>query len=196
VCTAALVIAPVLLLASTIAYVANGEGMNDGELAGAVQVWASIGFALGIVGLTRRFERAAPRASAWLLVAGLCGAAASVAYGIDSIQVAMFGTESIQDTDSAVGPLALQLPGILFPLALCGIGVMLARTRTAPAIAAVALAVGAVLFPIARIPDLEAVALVGDGVLLIALGAIVWSASTSSARLQPRRDAQMSPTAR
>lgn len=92
--------------------------------------------------LTGRFADAAPRASTALLFVGLAGAAGGVGYGIDSIQAAVFGTESIQESDSAAASLALQTPGILFPLGLAGIGVLLARTATAPVWAAWLLAIG------------------------------------------------------
>ncbi len=172
----AVVAAPVLLLASTAAYIISGDGMNNGELGGALQVWAMIFFAVGAVTLTRRFGDVAPRASALLLLVGLAGAGGGVAYGIDSIQAAVFDNPSIQDADSKVAPLALQIPGLLFPLGLVGTGVMLARTATAPVWAGILLVIGAALFPIARIPDIEALAVVGDALLVLALIAIGWHA--------------------
>lgn len=169
---AAVIVAPLLLLASTVAYVANGDGMNDGEAGGIVQLWAFVAFAMAAVALTRAFRQHAPRAADLLLAVALAGMAGGVAYAIDSIQVAVFGTESLQETDSIAASLALQLPGILFPASLVGVGVMLARTGTAPRAAAIGLAVGAVLFPASRIPDVEALAIACDLVLVAAMGAI------------------------
>jgi hypothetical protein len=166
---AATVAAPVLLLGSTISYVSAGKGMNDGEAGGTIQVWAMIAFALVTVSLARLLERAAPRAAATLSVVGLIGAAGGVGYGIDSIQAAIFDTGSIQETDSAVAPLALQLPGVLFPLSLIGLGVMLARTGTVAPWSGWTLAAGALLFPLSRIPDVEALAVAADALLVIAL---------------------------
>ena len=181
----AVVAAPVLLMASTASYIANGDGMNTGELGGALQVWAMILFAVAAVTLTGRFSGVAPRAAAVLLVVGLAGAAGGVAYGIDSIQAAVFDNTSVQESDSAAAPLALQIPGLLFPLGLVGTGVMLARTATAPVWAAWLLVIGAALFPIARIPDIAALALVGDALLVLSLAAIGWDAlgSRASTRL-------------
>ena len=171
---AAIVAAPVLLLVSTISYITAGDGMNTGEAGGAIQVWAMIAFALAMVSLARLLERPAPRAAAALTVVGLIGAAGGVGYGIDSIQAAIFDTGSIQETDSAVAPLALQLPGVLFPLSLIGLGVMLARTGVVARWSGWALAAGGLLFPLARIPDVEALALVGDALLVMALVPLGW----------------------
>jgi hypothetical protein len=166
---AATVAAPVLLLLSTISYSSAGNGMNDGEAGGAIQVWAMIAFALVAVSLARLLEPAAPRAAATLTVLGLIGAAGGVGYGIDSIQAAIFETGSIQETDSAVAPLALQLPGVLFPVSLIALGLMLARTGTVARWSGWTMAAGALLFPLSRIPDIEALAIAADVTLVIAL---------------------------
>ena len=186
---AATVAAPVLLLLSTISYITAGDGMNAGEAGGAIQVWAMIAFALATVSLSRLLERPAPRAAAALTAIGLIGAAGGVGYGIDSIQAAIFHTGSIQETDSAVGPLALQLPGVLFPLSLIGLGVMLARTGVVARWSGWMLVAGALLFPLARIPDVEALAIVGDAMLLIALVPLGWQMirGAISGHLQPER---------
>ena len=146
--------------------------MNNGELGGTLQLWAMIGFALAAVALTRGFADVAPRPSTVLLAIGLAGAAGGVAYGIDSIQAAVYDNASIQDSGRAVAPLALQIPGLLFPVGLLGTGVMLFRTGAAPAWAAALLVVGGLLFPLSRIPGISGLALVGDGLLVVALGAI------------------------
>jgi len=171
---AACVAAPVLLLASTISYITAGDGMNSGEAGGAIQVWAMIAFALVVVYLARELELPAPRAAAALTVVGLIGVAGGVGYGIDSIQAAIFDTGSIQETDSAAAPLALQLPGVLFPLGLIGLGVMLVRTGAVARWSGWTLAAGGLLFPLSRIPDIEALAVVADALLVIALVPLGW----------------------
>lgn len=165
-------VAPALLLASTVAYIAAGDGMNSGEAGGAIQVWAFVGFALAAAALTDRLVTSAPRARTILLALAMAGVAGGVGYGIDSIQAALNGAESIQEMDSAGASIALQLPGILFPLSFAAIGVLLARTKAAPAWAAWLMVLGAVLFPVSRIPDIEAVAVVADVALLLAMTAV------------------------
>lgn len=167
--------APALLLASTIAYVANGEGMNDGEAGGAIQVWAMIAYAVTVVGLSRLLDADAPRAADVLLVAGLVGTAGGVAYGIDSIQAALVGGESLQEMGSAAASLALQVPGVLFPLGLAALGVVLLRNGLVTRWTGTGLVVGALLFPASRIPDVEVLAIASDLVLLAALVPFGWA---------------------
>jgi len=168
----AAIAAPLLLLASTLAYVARGEGLNDGEVGGTIQIWAFVAFGVAVVGLARRLEAAAPHAAVALTILGLVGVAGGIGFGIDSIQIEVLGTESLQETESSAVPLALQLPGVVFPLALAGLGVLLARHRIVPRAAGYTLAVGALLFPASRIPGVEALAIASDGLMLVALGTI------------------------
>ena len=168
----AAIVGPLLLLGSTIAYVLAGDGMNEGELGGAIQVWAFAAIAIGGIGLARSLEPHAPRTAALASVLVVIGAAGGVAYGIDSIQVAVFGSESIQETDSAAAPFALQIPGVLFPLGMVVLGVTLARTAATNRALGVLLAIGAVLFPVSRIPDVPALAILSDALLLVGLGGL------------------------
>ena len=161
--------APVLLLLSTIAYLANGEGMNNGEAGGAIQVWGFAAYGVAIVGLCRLFEAERPGASVAWMVVGLLGVAGGVGYGIDSIQAALVSGESMQEMESAAASLSLQAPGLLFFIALIAIGVLLLRTATVPRWSALAVIVGAVLFPASRMPDIEALAVASDVVLVLAL---------------------------
>ena len=163
---------PLLLLASTVAYAAAGDGLNVGELGGAIQVWAYIAIGVAVVGLCRTFERTAPKAAVALSVLGVVAAAIGSGYGIDSLQAAVFDTGSLQETESAAMPFALQLPGILSPLTLAALGIVLARTGVASKALAGMLVVGAVLFPMSRIPDIEALAVTSDLLLVASLAPI------------------------
>ncbi|MEV0649762.1 hypothetical protein AB0I28_31350 [Phytomonospora sp. NPDC050363] len=60
----------------------------------------------------------------------------------------------------------LWLPGPAFPLSMIALGLALAMTRKAPLWTAVLLAVAGAVFPISRIPRIEAVAHVADLLLL------------------------------
>lgn len=165
----AAIVGPLLLLTSTVAYIAGGNGMNDGEVGGAIQVWAMIALGVAGIGLARMLESHAPRAAAVLTCLVIAGIAGGIGYGIDSIQADVHSTESLQETESAAAPLALQVPGLLFPVSLLTLGVMLARSGAAPKPLGVMLAIGAVMFPMSRIPDVEALAVASDAFLALAL---------------------------
>lgn len=167
----AAVAGPLLLLASTAAHAATGDGLNDGELGGAIQVWAFIGLGIAIVGLARRVESPAPRAAVALTVLGIVTTAGGVAYGLDSVQAAVF-TETLHETDSAAVPFALMLPGIMTPVTLITLGLVLARTGVASRPLSWLLVAGGVLFPLSRIPDVIQLALLCDLLLLVSLGGI------------------------
>ena len=169
----AAVVAPLLMLASTIAHVVNDEQLNNGEVGGIVQVWAFIVLGVAIVGLARLLEAATPKGALAVIVLGIGGIAAGVGYGIDAIAADVHGAESLQDiTTSPAAPLALQLPGALNTLSLVVLGVLLARHRIAPAALAYAIVAGALIFLAARIPDIETIALVGDAVLVFGFGGV------------------------
>jgi hypothetical protein len=188
--TVALVLAPMVMLASTIAYVVGGQGLSEGAAAGAIQIWAFIAYAVALVGLVRTVEAAAPRAAAAGLVLALIGCVGGAAYGMDSIQAAVLGG-TIES--SAATPFALRLPGLAFPLALVLLGTLLARLRVAAAPSAVLVILGGLLFPISRIADLPAVAVTSDLALLVGFGWI--AAQLTRGAISPASVAPREPRA-
>jgi len=165
---AATIAAPVLLIASTTAYTA-GDGLGEDQVGGVIQVYAMVAFMLTVVGLTQMLENLSPRVAALLTLVGVLGVAGGVGYGINSIYADIGTIDLNDDVAGAAGPLALQLPGILFPLTFVGLGVALLRTHVQPRWCAVALVVAGVLFPLSRIPSVEILALAADTVFLVAL---------------------------
>jgi hypothetical protein len=168
---AAAIAAPVLLLASTAAYAAGG-GLGEDQLGGTIQVYAMAAFGLALFGLSRLVEPAMPRGAAVLAVLAALGAAGGVGYGIDSLHGGVHAGAALDET--ALGPLALQLPGLLFPVSLIVAGVALARSGAAPLWTGIVLALGGVLFPASRIPSVETLALVSDLLILVALVPVGW----------------------
>jgi hypothetical protein len=166
---AAMIAAPVLLLVSTIVSLAGG-GLTSDRAGGAIQVYAFAAFFLVVAGATRLLETAMPRVGAALYLVGSLGAAAGVAFGLERIATDLTGLRLADQADVAV-QLGLLLPGILFPLSMVGIGVALMRARLAgvPGWVGGALATAGVLFPVSRIGEVDALAIVADVILLIAL---------------------------
>ena len=169
----AAVFAPLLMLASTLARVAADKDLKNGEVGGIIQVWAFIALGIATIGLARVIEGRTARGALIIIVLGVGGIAAGAGYGIDSIAADVHSVESLQDVESSpAAPLALQLPGAMSTASLVVLGVLLARHRVVPAVAAYGVVVGAVLFLVARIPDIEALAVIGDVVLVLGLGSV------------------------
>ena len=160
--TAAL-LAPVLLLVSTVAFFMLGDGIGVGA-------FAMIMFAIALVGLARRAEPVAPRAAAAVTAFGLAGTAGGVGFGIDSIQAQLFGTPGLDEV-SVAGVIALRV-GVLFPLSMIALAVLLGVTGRAPRALAATLAVAAALFPVARIGGLLPVGIASDLLFIAAMGGL------------------------
>lgn len=172
---ASMVVAPTLLALSTVAYVL-GNGLGADSWGGAIQVYACTAFALVFVGTSRAVEPAAPRLATVLLLIGILGAAGGVGYGIQAIHLEMLPVRLDADGTGAVGALALNLPGILFPAALATLGIAVWRLGMAPAWAGLLTVVGAVAFPVSRIGGIGSLALAADLILLIGLVGVATTA--------------------
>src|SRR5215211_205183 len=117
-----MIAAPVVLAASTLAYIADGE-LGIGEAGGTILVYAAALFVPLIAGLTRMLEGSSPRAAAALLVTGGIGVAGCAAYAINAVYADIGPLNLNENVSSAADPLALKLPGIFFPLTLIALGV-------------------------------------------------------------------------
>ena len=69
----AMIAAPLLLLASSIAY-ALGGGAGEDQTGGAIQVYAATAFVFVMIGLAFAVESAFPRATTALTLIGILGA--------------------------------------------------------------------------------------------------------------------------
>ena len=172
---AAMIVGPVLLLGSGIAFAAGG-GLNKDDLGGALLVYAFIAMTVVAIGITRAVEPALPRASAALLAFAIVGTGAGIGFGIDSIHAALPGGSGLEEAESTAGALALLVPGTLFPLSFAALGVALWRARVSPVASGPLLVAASLLFPIANIPDSEAIAVTANALFVVALCplAITW----------------------
>ena len=183
----AMIVGPALLLGSSVAFAAGG-GLNDDELGGALLVYAFVAMILVAIGISRAVEQALPRASTALLGFAVLGCAGGVGFGIDSIHAALPGGTGLEDADSAAAGIALFLPGAIFPLSFAALGVALWRARVAPVSAGPVLVAASLLFPVANIPDSEAIAVIANALFVVALWplGLSWLRET---RVTPGRDA-------
>lgn len=162
---AALIIAPILLAASTVAYAAGG-GFNDDQLGGSIQLYAMVLWFPAVLALTRLVATRFPSAAAVLTLAGAVAVAGGVGYALDSVYFAETGTTA---EDFAAGPLVLQLPGAFFPATMLALGIAIAKAGPEHRRSGWLLAGAAVLFPASRVNGIEPLGLVADALFLLAM---------------------------
>lgn len=176
------IIAPLLGLASSVAFVTVGDGINEGLLGGVLGIWSAFALAVALVGVLRMLEGRAPRAAPVLTVFAVVSAAAAVGIQLDYLIQHEIGPELNEAvnqalTDSDLVAIAI-LPGLLLPLTLVAIGIFLWRTRTTPRWTGALLAAGGALFIVAFPASIASLALATDGILVLALVPIGWSMIT------------------
>lgn len=187
----ATIAAPLLLLASTIAFIYEG-GINDGIVGGTIGVWSIFALVVGFAGIYRMIEPKAPRAAPFFMAASLVGFTAGVAFNVQAMYLNAYGTDLLDDISTgrladapAVGMFAFLPWGLLTPVGLVATGVLLWRTRVVPTWSAALLVLGGILFVASRPQRVEALALVADGTLVLALAPIGWSMLTRTRAAAP-----------
>ncbi|MFC3499742.1 hypothetical protein ACFOOK_01835 [Micromonospora krabiensis] len=148
-----------------------------GATGGTILVLAMVVWTYGLIGLLDVVRLHAPRYAAVALPVFLYGAMGGAAFGFQGVFEDIFD----QSTDASLAALGehpfaanllLWLPGPLMPLSLLVLGVVLARIRLVPLWTAVLLCAGAVAFPLSRIPRIDVIAYLADGLLVAAFAAI------------------------
>lgn len=163
---------PILLLASTVAYVTAGEGINDGVLGGTIGVWSCLVLLFAFLGIVRMLEPAAPRGAAALLVLSLIGPAAGVGFNVQAINSAYFGNDFFNTVDEGsdlIGILAFLPWGWFMPLTFVTAGVLIWHTKVFPAWTALPMIVGGILFVSARPARIDVLAVIGDVSIVLGL---------------------------
>jgi hypothetical protein len=170
--TAALVVAPVLMLGADALYAFQGW---DSGTAGVVHVLAAIAYGI----LVLRVATWVPGGS-WLttglLFTAVAGAIGNAAFGLEAIHQS-FGDTPLVDREGAA---ALIKPlGLVFPVSL--LLVAFAIRRLGHRVPAAAVLAAAVLWPVAHIANIAPLAIAVNVVLVVALGAgTSWTPPSSS----------------
>ena len=99
---------------------------------------------------------------------GAVGVAAGVGFAFERIVADITGFE-LSEATSAVTPIALLLPGLLWPVTLLGCGLGLRKAGVVPRWSGALLAATGLLFPVSRIGEVEALSIAADVVFLVAL---------------------------
>ncbi|MEJ7634141.1 hypothetical protein [Aeromicrobium sp.] len=159
----ALVVAPLLYLLVDCLYAARGWEDPD---AGALHALGAIAYAFVLVRIATWTHG---WLAAWTLFVGIVGAAGNMAYGFNTIHVALGGVDLV-DTS---GPGAIIKPlGLFFPVSLVLAAVVLRRLGVR--LAAVSVAVAAVLWPVAHIGNIAGLAVAVNVLLVLAFVPLAW----------------------
>ena len=186
----AVIAAPLLLLGSTIAFIYE-DGINNGVVGGTIGVWSVFALVIGFVGIYRAMEPKAPRVAPAFMAVALVGLTSGVGFNIQAMYVGAYGQDMLADITEgradapAIGFFAFLPWGWLMPIALVATGILLWRTRVVPTWSAALLGLGGILFVASRPERINALALVGDATLVLALVPVGWSMVTGSRTAVP-----------
>lgn len=165
-----LIAGPMLFAVSSFFWTPEG---TYGLVGGTTLLLGSVFWIVAFVALFDALATRTPRYAAWGLLAAvygcICGGAA---FAFQDLFMALHGVTH----DQALAALAAHpivanvifwIGGPAFPLTLLVLGIVLARTGTAPWWAAAMLSAGGALFPVARIPRIELVAHAVDLLMVV-----------------------------
>lgn len=167
---AALVVGPVMMALATVVGITSGE-LFANQWQGGLGVLATGAWVAGPVGLALLLSERAPRTGAVLLVIVFVTLVTGAGWGVDYISGAVHGERLSATPDQNPAILLLMLPGVLGPPAMAALGIGLWRTNVVPAAAGITYAVGALAFPLGRIPEVAAFTVTSD--LLLLVGALL-----------------------
>ncbi|NUT37117.1 MAG: hypothetical protein HOV79_29010 [Hamadaea sp.] len=167
----------VCLLAGPVLFtIADLFWVGDAEyslVAGTLLVLGSVAWIVGFAGIAAVIRPHAPRIAGWGMVLATYGAVCGgAAFGLQGVFNEMYGVSHSQALDSlsqhpVVAYVIFWAGGPAFPLTLVLLAIYLLASRRAPVWVGSLLAVGALLFPVARIPRIELVAIAVDVLMLI-----------------------------
>ena len=169
--TGSLLVAPVIYLAADATYAARGW---DDAAAGVLHVLGAIAYGFLVMGMAFR-TAAFPRLSVAILATGLVGFAGTVAYGFDTIHTSLGDIPLVDQPGAAnlIKPL-----GLFFPLSLALVAVGLAKLGHRWQ--AVLVLGAAIVWPIAHIANIAALAVAVSVVLVVAFGSLAWPRTASA----------------
>jgi hypothetical protein len=191
----AAVIAPLLLIATTVAYIVEGEGINHGVVGGTIGVWSAIAMVIAMVGVLRLLEVRRPRAAPILSLFALSGFTAGVTFNVEAAFRAMVpeldaGVDAAIDDGSGMMAIFMFLPwGWFAPLSLILVGIFLWRSGTTAWWTGALMIVSGVLFVVGQMENIGMIAIASNVALLLALApvalALFRSARTASSAAPP-----------
>ena len=167
-----MILAPILLLVSSVAFNLVGD-----TLGGGVLVYASFVFIPAVLGLTGLLWERVPRLAVALRLLAIFGCVGGACFGaVEAFVGAVAQTGASEATVADLvalynsGLLFLDPLGFSFPLSMIALGITLWRTRTVPAWAGIVLILAGVAFPIGRVSTIYVLYPVADVLFLVSVG--------------------------
>jgi hypothetical protein len=168
-----LIAAPLLVAASSMLR------FNESTLyaAGLTQMYGAFLFIPAVLGLAAQLKHRAPRLAVFGGLAGVLGFVGGINFATVDLYKWAARTAGADDatvraivgvTENQLWP-ALNLPGVIGPLTLLILSIGLFRTGVVPKWAALLLGFGAIAFPMGRVPEIQALLILSDLLLLIPL---------------------------
>ncbi|WP_051466527.1 hypothetical protein [Actinomadura oligospora] len=187
-----LILAPVVQALSTFFW----EGDRQGITTGTLIMLATLGWIVGLARVFHDIEERVPRyaAVAWPLAVYGCLGGAS--FGLQGLSEELFGVShdqavKLMGEHPAAAFLTLWVAGVLFPTSMIALGVVLTRIRYVPLPTGVLIVVGAVVFPLSRIPREVVIAHVADLILILPFAHLGFLMLTRRPSRTSRRSSEM-----
>lgn len=163
-----LVMGPALQALSTFFWKDGYQGLATGTLI----VVATVCWIVGLGAVFRVIEERVPRYAAVGLPLTVYGCVGGVSFGVQGMYEELFGVphdEAVRLLDQHPAPAftAFWFAGPLFPLSIFALGLVLTRLRAVSPTIGVLMCVGALAFPLSRIPREAVVAHLADLLLLL-----------------------------
>lgn len=191
----AAILAPVLLLTSTLVFVLAENGINNGVTGGVISLWSCIVFIAAFAGIYRMLEPDRPRTAWWLTAVAGAAFIGGAAFSLGAVYEATLGTDtvlSVQDTHP-FSLLAYVPWGWCAPLTFILAGAFLWRTGVVPWWNGSLIILGGILFVTGRPARIDAIAIATDIVLILGLGALALRLLRSAGHTAERRASRHQP---
>lgn len=159
--------APLCLIASSLAYIVLGNGMNNGVVGGFIQCAAMFLFIFPMLGLTSITSEKLPRFSVVFRILLVFGCFMGFLFGIDSVlNATQPNSYTILEMDKSMYVFMMTF-GPIWPIALGIFGIVAGVKKILPVLHSVLLSISGFSFPIGRIPKIEVLYIFTDLLLII-----------------------------
>jgi len=159
--------APLCLIASSLAYIVLGNGMNNGVVGGFIQCAAMFLFTFPMLALTELSSGKLPGFSPVFRILLVFGCFMGFLFGVDSVlNATQPNSYTILEMDKSMYVFMMTF-GPIWPVALGIFGIIAGVKKVLPVLHSVLLSISGFSFPVGRIPKIEALYIFTDLLLVI-----------------------------